>query len=246
MARKLSNKEHKKRLAIYNQGLRDKEIAEKIGVSLDTIYRWRKAHGLPRNYERTANDAIRFSLYREGKTDREIATSVGIKKNAIWYWRKRNNLPPNIHSPPHTITKEEHELRLSLYNQGLLDGEIAKAVGLSTPAIWYWRKKNNLPPNVSKFNRLSEADAKRRELYDQGLTDKEIAKNLSVTLCTIIAWRNRRGLKPHPPPKPNYDDRLDEIRALAEKSYSRQAISRELHMSIWTVRRLMREHNIIT
>jgi len=37
--------------------------------------------------------------------------------------------------------------KLELYEQGLIDREIADRAGLTIGSIWQWRQKNNLPPN---------------------------------------------------------------------------------------------------
>jgi len=34
-----------------------------------------------------------------------------------------------------------------LYNQGLVDAKIGQAIGKDGNWAWYWRKRNNLPPN---------------------------------------------------------------------------------------------------
>lgn len=78
-----------------------------------------------------------------------------------------------------------HQQRLTLYNQGLSDNEIAKRLNLSSgPVICYWRKINNLPANQSKFsNRVPElTDHQKawiRENYYK-LTLNEMARRLEM------------------------------------------------------------------
>ena len=45
------------------------------------------------------------------------------------------------------LTPEENAIRYQLYNQGLIDKEIAEKVGVSASAIKYWRTKRNLRAN---------------------------------------------------------------------------------------------------
>lgn len=46
----LTEDESKRRLKIYNNGLSDKEIASKVGVSREAIWEWRERRSLPPNY----------------------------------------------------------------------------------------------------------------------------------------------------------------------------------------------------
>jgi len=48
--KKLSQEEHERRLALYEQGLSDREIGEIVGVNHITIYTWRKKYQLVTKY----------------------------------------------------------------------------------------------------------------------------------------------------------------------------------------------------
>lgn len=54
---------HQQRLALYNQGLSDREIAEAVGMSEDGIRQWRKRWGLKPNYD------VQVSVPMEGGAD---------------------------------------------------------------------------------------------------------------------------------------------------------------------------------
>lgn len=45
-----------------------------------------------------------------------------------------------------------YEKALQLWNNGLLDGQIAKELGCSSANIWQWRKRNDLPTNKDIFD----------------------------------------------------------------------------------------------
>ena len=45
------------------------------------------------------------------------------------------------------LTPEENAIRYQLYNQGLIDREIAEKVGVNNSTIAEWRKQRNLPAN---------------------------------------------------------------------------------------------------
>ena len=45
------------------------------------------------------------------------------------------------------LTPEENAIRYQLYNQGLIDREIAEKVGVKYSSIAEWRRQRNLPAN---------------------------------------------------------------------------------------------------
>lgn len=45
------------------------------------------------------------------------------------------------------LTQEENAIRYQLYNQGLIDKEIAEKVGVKYSSIAEWRKQRNIPAN---------------------------------------------------------------------------------------------------
>ena len=45
------------------------------------------------------------------------------------------------------LTPEENAIRYHLYNQGLIDKEIAEKVGVNNSTIAEWRKRRNIPAN---------------------------------------------------------------------------------------------------
>jgi len=45
------------------------------------------------------------------------------------------------------LTPEENAIRYHLYNQGLIDREIAEKVGVKYSSIAEWRRQRNLPAN---------------------------------------------------------------------------------------------------
>lgn len=92
-----------KALELYDNGAYDKEIAQQIGVSVPTVFRWRKGLGLPPNKGRRLKDGTLINwdlaegLYAEGLNDVQIAQQLGEKvtHGAVRDWRLRTNKPAN-------------------------------------------------------------------------------------------------------------------------------------------------------
>jgi len=89
-----------KALELYQQGMTDPQIAQRVGVDKTTVWRWRINNRLPCNdYARKGPDYSETErLYRQGLSDGEIAKAVNKSTGAIWKWRQRRGLPPNYKS----------------------------------------------------------------------------------------------------------------------------------------------------
>ena len=98
----------------------------------------------------------RMDLYKQGLSDGQIANIIGLTKAPIQRWRTSRGLPRN-YKPRFqqrnqfgklgVLPKEEHELRMRLYNKGLIDKKVAKVCHVSKDAISQWRRTHNLPAN---------------------------------------------------------------------------------------------------
>lgn len=89
------------------------------------------------------------------------------------------------------ITEEMKSKMISLYNEGKMDSEIAKVLGVSTSAILYWRKKLNLKSKFT-YSKISKIDnVKFEELFNKGLSDYVIAKELNMSPDGVYSHRMR-------------------------------------------------------
>lgn len=97
------------------------------------------------------------------------------------------------------LSTNEFNCRLKLYRQGLNDREIARIIGITNVAIYGWRKRNNLSPNVEQgWKRLSKDKAEyRMHLYKQGLSDTKIAKIIGIHKSSFNEWRQKNNLEPN-------------------------------------------------
>lgn len=96
----LPNEEHERRMALYRDGLNDREIADQVHVTTEAITFWRKNHGLPaHNQHRKVTpemEAEMRKLHREGASDGQIAKALGMPKPTVAAWRYRKNLKTNF------------------------------------------------------------------------------------------------------------------------------------------------------
>ena len=83
-------------MELYREGLCDLDISEALGVSKQTVCKWRKMMRLPPNLQpkrrTTLRDEDAMALYEEGLCDHDIAERLDVAKNTVADWRKRKGL----------------------------------------------------------------------------------------------------------------------------------------------------------
>lgn len=85
-------------------------------------------------------------LYHDGVEKKLIADIVGVKYPTVCAWiRRKLAQPKNPEAKLHAEMVDNK--KWELYEKGLNDAEIAAEIGLRSAAIFYWRKRRDLPPN---------------------------------------------------------------------------------------------------
>jgi uncharacterized protein YjcR len=91
-----------------------------------------------------------LKLYSEGMTDGEIALELGVRQLHVAMWRKECGFQEHSHKAEATAEDKptgKWDRAKELYDQGLTDGRIAEAIGVSTNSVLNWRRKEGLPSN---------------------------------------------------------------------------------------------------
>lgn len=147
-------------------------------------------------------------FHAQGMKDWEIAQRIsGVNTADVKHWRELYGLPnngrPRVGSPP----KFDEVKALELYQQGLTDGKIAKALGVvKERTIRNWRHKKGLPghkkeypkkkPKPEKEKRvyyLTIDEEKALELWKQKKNDGEIAEAVGCSRAYIQRWRTAKS-----------------------------------------------------
>lgn len=91
-------------MQLYNAGATDREIADRVGISLSKTQKWRcyqlrrpannPKRGKPQQYDWQRGE----ELYMQGLSDRAIGRELGCSGVSVARWRDRRGLPPN-HNP---------------------------------------------------------------------------------------------------------------------------------------------------
>ena len=146
------------------------------------------------------NNDLAYNLWKQGKNDKEIAGILRLSSQTVFKWRQRKNLSANSRGGPKGGRTWAEQAR-KLYEAGHSDGEIAKAVGVSTGAVQHWRVSEGLPVhkkpdrNRPKSNRKSWDRDEAMRMYRDGVPVKDIAARFGVSETTVKRCRQRRGVR---------------------------------------------------
>lgn len=164
---------YKQRISLYNQGLNDREISEKLNLDEPTINIWRKEYNLPSITQLKTQK--RKELHKQGKTDKEIATILKTSGNIIASWRAKYNISSN---------KFKNKTQIhNLYKQGLTDEEIASKINRHPSTVTLWRNKNKLQSN---FKKQFQKDVETvKNLHKKGIIPSKISNNTGIDIEKI-------------------------------------------------------------
>ena len=142
----ISRRENEERMELYNQGLTDSQISDRLMLSHGCIRYWRVRRGLPANYGgkgRRLVDKSRFrELWEQGMNDSQIARECGCHCSTVLCWRQEENLPMNYQRE-----RVNHDDWLPYYERGLSDYQVASLVGTTATTVQKWRKRKGLKAN---------------------------------------------------------------------------------------------------
>lgn len=97
-----------------------------------------------------------------------------------------------------TANPDSHDARLELYECGLNDRSIGRALNLTAGAIQNWRQKAGLPAHKARRTKapgsIAPSNAARLRLHRAGLSDRQIAFYLDLSHVAVFKWRKSQGL----------------------------------------------------
>lgn len=85
----LTHDEHAERLELYNHGLNDAQMADRLYLSRTGVRSWRKAAGLPPNIHRKKHDSDKIlAMLKDGEPAKYIAAVIGCDISTVYYYRR--------------------------------------------------------------------------------------------------------------------------------------------------------------
>lgn len=131
---------------LYNKGLDDSQISEKLQITLNAARDFRVNHNLPTQKikKREENKRKFLELYNQGYNDSEIGRMIDVNHVTIKNWREALDLPSHFQYKKKYDTEEF----MKLYNQGYNYTQIASKLGVSQSAISEYGVYLGLAPNI--------------------------------------------------------------------------------------------------
>lgn len=173
---------------LHSKGFNDRQIAEKLECSENTIYRKRHELNLKPVSNKRVPDEIIISLHSQGLNDKEIGDKVGYHKTSVQDRRHKIGLEANWKR----YNVSDDEIRKA-YEQGSNDREMGELCGLKKCTFGNRRNKLGLEPKGKhrRFTRYPDEEISR--LYGDGCTIKEISDKLEINGNVV---RQRLSINP--------------------------------------------------
>lgn len=140
-------------MELYQQGMTDSEIARVVGVSRQTVTRYRNRNGLKANYTSLLQRKNQVpALWEQGLTDEEMAVVLGVSRYTVGEWRKKYGLPANRRVGNKIVNHKAGITRDEL-KQLASDDEYKRLVLFMVVLNKFWRraKERELKPDINSF-----------------------------------------------------------------------------------------------
>ncbi len=187
-------------IELHAQGFNDREVGEKLGVTLQAVGLHRNRLGLKpirKHSRRLFTDQQLIELHAQGFNDREMGEKIGVSFGIVGFHRKKLGLEP---IRKHRV-KDYKRKRLftdrqliELHAQGFNDREISEKLGAHQNTVSVHRRRLEL--KVHGHRKRLFTDRQLIELHAQGFNDREVGEKLGVSGNTVCNRRRKLGLKP--------------------------------------------------
>lgn len=187
---------------LWTKGVKLKEIAERLNISVSTVRRYVRKLGLqPRfrkikgtsSWDSVAEQVV--ELWHKGAKVSDIARSVGVSKATIYSYLRHLGLK---RQRPANVKVNEEKLRemVEMLESGATITEIARKLGVSRHTVQR-HLKLICPSGLNGCNRrkLEAWELERAaEMWRAGAKLKEIAEHLGVSVYTVYLHLKKMGL----------------------------------------------------
>jgi DNA-binding CsgD family transcriptional regulator len=168
----------------------DSIIARKFRVSPSTVGRYRRIKGIPTKNKKDYGKILETVKDQIGKvSDRKIAKTLGIPFYQVYLFRNKMGIPPAKLSPRcKGFVPLNRELIREMFEKGISDEEIAKAIGSTRSTVVGMRNKMRLLKRSPNPRIPLEIREEVVRLYKEGgLSKAEIARRVSISPSSVFA-----------------------------------------------------------
>lgn len=210
-------------MRLWEEGLNDREIGDRLNVAAYCINRWRNSNKLARRH-RTAcfDEELAREMWQGGACDPEIAKAMFVNAETISCWRRRNGLKGNR---PKRFAGQAEGYHQGVERRGRKEnptapGHVDRLCDKTCEKCRFWGRSTNtcdyilvmdqsrgcpvgkgckrMEPVIEQNNkRIKWDEDKAWKLWEQGKCDAEIAREVGISSWTIGYWRKNRNLAPN-------------------------------------------------
>ena len=183
-SRKLTDRQVGEIIKMYESGETVYKIAEELGVSTSSIFKWLKAMGVRGRRHRLSDEEKEriVVLYKEGATYRQIEERFGISSGRIAgiiapFRKGRKN---------HHLTESEIDDIVRLYESGQSVFRIAEELGVSEYTVYRHLKTRHVFRRPEKALKLTDKELSEvAEMYINGYSHAEIRQRYGIAENTV-------------------------------------------------------------
>jgi DNA-directed RNA polymerase specialized sigma24 family protein len=164
-------------IKLYNEGLNDREIAERMGITIPSVRYWRKKLGLKSKhiYGHKVDVNKIIELRNKGYSMNRIARELGVSYGTVEYWFHKLKIKP---LRVRRVRRIDRMQLVKLYFDGLTYREIADRLGISPCTV------GAIVSRLGIAYRRKGKDERRIEVKNEIL--KLIDENVYVTIEDVI------------------------------------------------------------
>uniref|UniRef100_A0A914IES6 Uncharacterized protein n=1 Tax=Globodera rostochiensis TaxID=31243 RepID=A0A914IES6_GLORO len=180
------------------------KIAQKLGVSLRTIYYWKTQLGISKK-QNSYTDSEKVELLED-----EIAQMLNINVKTLHFWKRKSKSlkfeKQKRHSDAEKVELLKNFYKIKKENPQLPKDEIAQMLNIHISNLSRWKREFSKPgvrKNYSELEKeeiIAEFDKLKKEFktrakgmsYDK--IDEKVAQKLGVARATIYNWKHQFGV----------------------------------------------------
>jgi hypothetical protein len=185
--------------AEYRKKATDPIIAERCGVSIPEVVKWRKKESLPIRWTKNPEEILKTNLWRQevyesSRTDAESAEMVGISQTGFRLWRCNMGIEPKIEGIRHPDIRKAI---LDGWSEGLTIVEISRKTGHSTSTVGICLNREGLKPALVTLRHLLGGTSRDRnywKAYCLSENNEQAAELIGTSALAVARWARRKNL----------------------------------------------------
>ena len=193
----LQNEQVKIAIEMFKNGVPVSRIADKIGCTSVTVYKWLDEAGV-RKREKVNTKKFTdkqkekaLKMYQNGYKLKDISDEIGAAVMTIYNWILRSDVEIRKRNYSRKYPQEIVEKAVEMYKNGFTIEQIAIEIGCSDYSVRSWIDKSDVPfRRTSDYKRhFSKEDKKSAvEMFKNGKKYIEIAAEIGCSVTLVRLW----------------------------------------------------------